>query len=110
MSITKIIGSTLDDNSRLDLEVVVSLKYLSNCYRSLDLALINCEIELYLSWLTNCITSELSRTAPVASNQSANPPVQLSAAAATTSARFQTNATKLYVPVVALSINENIKF
>ena len=46
----------------------------------------------------------------MASNQSANPPVQLSAAAATTSARFQTNATKLYVPVVALSINENIKF
>ena len=45
----KIIGSTPNDNNILDVEVVVPLKYLSNFWRSLDLLLINCEIELDLS-------------------------------------------------------------
>ena len=31
-------------------EVVVPSKHLSNFWRSLDLLLINCEIELYLRW------------------------------------------------------------
>ena len=43
---TKITGSTPDKNSRLDTKVVVSLKYLSNFWRSLNLPSINCEIEL----------------------------------------------------------------
>ena len=64
--------------------------------------LINCEIELDLSWFRYCIISEISRTAAGAGN----PPV---AATATTSARFQINNTKLYVPVVTLTINDNIK-
>ena len=45
---TKIIGSTPADNDILDIEVVVTLKYLSNFWRSLDLLLINCEVELDL--------------------------------------------------------------
>ena len=45
---TKIKGSMPADDSRLDTEIVVSLKYLSNFWRSLDLPLINCEIELDL--------------------------------------------------------------
>ena len=43
---TKITGSTPDKNSRLDTKVVLSLKYLSNFWRSLNLPSINCEIEL----------------------------------------------------------------
>ena len=43
---TKIIVSTSNDNSRLNTEVVVPLRYLSNFWRSLDLPLSNCEIEL----------------------------------------------------------------
>ena len=43
---TKIIGSTPNNNSRLDGEVVVPLKYLSNFCRSFDLPLINCEMIL----------------------------------------------------------------
>ena len=39
---TKIIGSTPADNNTLDTEVVVSLKYLSNFWGSLDLLIINC--------------------------------------------------------------------
>ena len=45
----KLIGSKPDDNNIIDTEVVLPLKYLSNFWRSLDLALINCEIELDLS-------------------------------------------------------------
>ena len=47
---TKIIGST---PNILDKEVVVQLKYVSNFWRFLDLPLINCEIELDLSWSEN---------------------------------------------------------
>ena len=35
---------------RLNTKVVVILNYLSNSWRSLHLSLINCEIELDLSW------------------------------------------------------------
>ena len=44
---TKMKGSAPADNSRLDAKVVVPLKYLSDFWRSLDLPLINCEIELH---------------------------------------------------------------
>ena len=40
---TKIIGSTSDNDNRLNAEVVVPLKYLSNFWKSLGLLLINCE-------------------------------------------------------------------
>ena len=43
---TKLTGSTPNDINTLNTEVVVSLKYLSNFWRFLDLPLINCEIEL----------------------------------------------------------------
>ena len=35
----------------LNVEVTIPLKYLSNSWRSLNLQLINCEIELDLSWI-----------------------------------------------------------
>ena len=59
---TKTIGSTPRINSSLNAEVVVPLKYFSNFWRSLDLPLINCEIELDLKWRKNCAISEVSRT------------------------------------------------
>ena len=45
-----IMGNTLLDNKRLETEVNVSLKYLSNFWRSIDFVLINYEIELDLTW------------------------------------------------------------
>ena len=62
---TKIKGSTPDDNNTLDAEVVVPSKYLSNFWRSLDLFLINCEIELRLSWSKKCIIREIYRTSNI---------------------------------------------
>ena len=63
---TNIIESTPADNDTLDTDVVVPLKYLSNFWRSLGLLIINCEIELDLSWSRHCIISEISITAAVA--------------------------------------------
>ena len=58
----KKIGSRLHNSSRLDAEVIVSLKYLSNFWRALDLSLINFEVGFDLSWPNDCITSEIWRT------------------------------------------------
>ena len=66
---------------------------------------VNCEVELHLRWTKECIISEISRTSRLASNSF----VQELATSATT-ATFQINNTKLYVPVITLSINDNIKF
>ena len=98
---TKIIGRTPNDNYILNTEVVVPLKYLSNFWKSFNLPLINCEIELDLSWSRYCVVSEISRTAVVAGNL----PV-----AATATTRFRINNSKIYVVVVTLFINNNIKF
>ena len=73
------------------LRFIISLKHLSNFRRSLDLSLINCKIELDLSWSKNCIISEISRTPYVAANSATNPP-------------------RLYVPAITFSIKDNIKF
>ena len=43
-------GNAPNDSNRLDAEVVVPWKYLSNPSRFLNLLLINYEIELNLSW------------------------------------------------------------
>ena len=107
---TKIIGRTPDDNNKLDAEVVVPLKYLNNFWRSLHLSLINYKIELDLSWSKKDIISEMSTTPRVPPNPDANPPVQEVVAIQTTGATFQINNAKFYVPVVMLSINDNIKF
>ena len=104
---TKIIISTPNDNNILDAEVVVPLNYLNKFWRSLDLLLIYCEIELDSRWTKNCVLPEISRTFRAVPNTD---PIRYEVATATTSATFQINNAKLYVPVVTLSINDNIKF
>ena len=78
---------------------------MNNFCRSLDLHLINCKIELDLTWSKDWMISEISRIAAVA----ANPPDPVRAAVETTRTTFQTNSTKLYAHVASLSINDNIK-
>ena len=106
----KLIGSMPNNNNILDTEVVVPLKYLSKFWRSLGLSWINCEIEIDLSWSKECIISELSITPRVAGNPDARPTVQAREAIQTTGATFLINNVKRYVPVVTLSINDNIIF
>ena len=100
---TKLIESTPNNNSRLNAEVAVPFKNLSNFWRSPNLLLINYEIELDLTRSKHCVISEMLRTPET---EGANPADET----LTTGATFQINNAKLYVPVVALSINDNINF
>ena len=42
---------------RLNIKVVVPLKYLNNFFRSLEMPLINCKIKLNLTWKKECVLS-----------------------------------------------------
>ena len=72
-------------------EVVIPLKYLSNFWKSLNIPLINCEIELILTWSKNCILADMTVDA------AADPAI-----VAPTGLEFKITDTKLYVPVVSL--------
>ena len=78
-----------------DVEIVVSLKYLSNFWRALDIPLINCEINFILTWSENCVlTSKATRDA----DPDANPAI----AAINANVTIKIKDAKLYVPVVTL--------
>ena len=57
-----------------------------------------------MSWSTYCVISEISRTSRIYGNSPAQQMVTTA-----TSAISQINNDKLYVPVVTLSFNDNIK-
>ena len=105
---TKLIGSTPGNNHLINAEVFVPLKYLSNFWRSIDLPLINCEIELDLTWSKYCVISQVFRTFR-AVDPNADPAVY-EVVTETTGPKFQIINDKRFVPVVTLSINDNIKF
>ena len=69
------ISGSLWNNNILDTEAFVPLTYLSNIQRSIVLALINCEMEIDLSWSKECIISEIFLTPKIAGNPHARPPV-----------------------------------
>ena len=73
---TKLIWSTPNDNNTFDAEVVVQLIYLNNFWRSLDLPLINCEIEFDLLWSKECIISEISIIPRIPGDEDVHLPVQ----------------------------------
>ena len=98
-----------NDNNILDAGVAFALKYLSSCWRSLDLPLTNCEIELDLKLPKVCLIPGIHKTPENLANINANLPYPHIQAIPTTGATCQINNAKLYVPVVTLSINNNIK-
>ena len=85
----KITGQTGDDRTK-NVEIMVPLKYLSNFWRTLEMPLINCEVNLILTWSSTCAL--IATNVP---NQNAT---------------FAISDTKLYIPVVTLSTQENAKF
>ena len=101
----KMIGSTPNNINILEEEVVVPLNYLIYFWRSLNLSLINCEIELHLRWIGNCLIFEMPRKFRVVGD---TPEQELETA--TTRTTFQINNVELYVPVVTFSINDKINF
>ena len=84
---TKITGKTPNNDNEKDVEIMVPLKYLSNFWRTLEMPLINCEVNLILTWSSTYVITE--------SNGAGT---------------FAITDTKLYVPVVTLSTQENTKF
>ena len=53
--VARITRRTHADGNRKDVEIAVPLKYLSNFWRTFEISLINCEINLILTWSANCI-------------------------------------------------------
>ena len=50
----KMTGQTKDDGTK-SVEIMVPLKYFSNFWRTLEVSLINCEINVILTWSANCV-------------------------------------------------------
>ena len=74
---------------RKNVEIMVSLKYLSNFWRTLEMPLVNYEITLDLNWFENCVI-----VATIIADQDTT---------------FSITDAKLYVPVVTLSTQDNAK-
>ena len=60
------VGNDDDDNydankvGKNETEIVIPIKHLSNFWKSLDIPLINCEVELILTWTKNCVLAYMT--------------------------------------------------
>ena len=95
---------TNNNLTKKDVKIVIPLKHLTNFWRSLDILLINCEVELILTWSKNCVlinklTADADYGADPIVYEIDNPE----------NALFQIADTKLFVPVVTLSKENHIK-
>ena len=68
---------------------MVPLKYLRNFWVTLEMPLSNCEVNLILNWSASCVIAYTN--------------------VATQNATFRITETKLYVPVLTLSTQDNTK-
>ena len=100
---TKLFGNTAaqpapnDANGILkNATTAVPLRYLSNFWKSLEMPLINCQVELKLRWAKPCALSLGSTDNSNVNNDDNN-------------IIFTIKDTKLYVPVVTLSAEDNKK-
>ena len=84
---SKLISGT-DDNNVNNVKLVVPLKYVSSFFRSLEMPLVNCKIDLELTWHKDCMISSVN-------------------AAAVQVVSFIITDTKLCVPVFTLYTKDN---
>ena len=82
----KITGKTPAAANEKEVEIMVPPKYLSNFWRTLEMPLINCEVNLILTWSSTCVITN-----------------------STGAGTFEITDTKLYVLVVTVSTKENAK-
>ena len=95
-------GYDVNKNGTQKIELAIPLKYLDNFWRALNIPLISCEVFLELKWRKNCVITSLERR-----QVDAGPPVVRDNA--TTGATLSITNCKLYVPVVTLSKDDEIK-
>ena len=82
--------------NRNGVKIAVPLKYLSNFWRSLEMPLINCKVELSLKWIENCVLP----SATIGENANDT---------GADSSTFKITDAKLYIPIVTLSAEDNAK-
>ena len=75
-------------------KIVAQLKDLSNFFRSLEMPLLNCKIHLQLNWDNNCVMY--------------GPDTYAGGDNANRETTFKVTSTKLYVPIVTLSTEDNV--
>ena len=80
-----LIGNTEANGTKNGVKIAVPLKYLSNFWRSLEMSLINCKVELSLNWIERWLLTVAN------------------------TAIFKITDAKLYLPVVTLSADDNAK-
>ena len=95
-------GYDEDKVGKNETEVVIPLKYLSNFCRSLNIPLINCEVELILTCSKNCVLVDMTERDTGNNNDPA-------AIVALTGLEYKIADTKLYVSVVTLSKENDVK-
>ena len=84
---SKLVSGT-DENNVNNVKLVVPLKYIRSFFRSLEMPLVNCKIDLELTWHKDCMIS--------CANAAVGHVVS-----------FTFTNTKLYVPIVTLSTKDN---
>ena len=82
----KVTGQT-GNNKTKNVKIMVPFQYLIKFWRTVEMPLIKCEVNLILTWSENCVVV-------YADNANQNP-------------RFEITETTLYVPVVTLSTQDN---
>ena len=95
-------GYNVNKNGTQKIELAIPLKYLGNFWRALNIPLISCEVFLELKWNKNCVLTSLERR-----QVDAGPPVVRDNAP--TGATLSITDCNLYVPVVTLSKDNEIK-
>ena len=95
-------GYDVNKNGTQKIELAIPLKFLGNFWKALNIPLISCEVFLELKWNKNCVITSLEQR-----QVDAGPPVVRDNAP--TGATLSITDCKLYVPVVTLSKDDEIK-
>ena len=95
-------GYDVNKNGTQKIELAIPLKYLDNFWRALNIPLISCEVFIELKWNKNCVITSLERR-----QVNAGPPVVRDNDPM--GATLSITDCKLYVPVVTLSKDDEIK-
>ena len=95
-------GYDSNKNGTQTIELAIQLKYLGNFWRVLNIPLISCEASSELKWNKNSVITSLERRA----TDENNPPNR---DGAPTGATLDITDCKLYIPVVTLSKDDELK-
>ena len=99
--VARVANPNYDANNfgKKSIELAIQLKYLGNFWRALNMPLISCEVSLELKWDKNCIITSQQIGINLDGGNTAAP----------TGATLAINDCKLYMPVVTLSEDDEIK-